>query len=393
MLKSKLRSTSILILFLSMMALGACSGEIPPELLEAAAAVQSNVELGGELEFDLSSFADELEFTGEVQAIADTEWAIAGLSFLVDPTTEIKGSPQVGDQVKVHATLTSEGALLAREIEPAEGEGAFTEDSDDALPFDLGNELEFVGIVDSTGATVWMISGRPVVILPMTEIKGLIEVGDLVKVHAFLNENGELAAREIEPAIEDDGIAGFAFNLEHEFEFVGMVETIADSSWIVAGRTILVLPETEIVGLIVEGDLVKVHAFLNPAGELAAREIEPALGTALDDDDMDDDGDLKLTGIVQEISDGTWVVAGVAFHVTVDTEIDGDIKVGDLVEVYFFDDEGANIAREIELEDDSDDASDDSDDDLDDGDDDLDDDEDDDDDDEHEDEDDERDDD
>jgi hypothetical protein len=360
MSESTFRKAWLPVMFVFMLALGACTGEIPPELLEAAAIVESNGE--GEIKFDLSELAEELEFVGEVQSISTAEWMIANLNFRIGSSSEIKGNPSVGDLVKVHASLTADGALLAREIEPAEGDEAFVEDDDDALPFDMENEFEFIGMVELIGVSEWTIAGRTVVILPLTEIKGVISEGDLVKVHAFLNEKGEFAAREIEPTLEGDENDGFAFDLAHEFEFVGIVERMDSSTWMIGGRTVVVLPETEVKGEIAEGTLVKVHAFLNPAGELAAREIEPAFGSALDENDLDDDNDLTLTGVVEQITAESWVVDGKEFRVTPATEIDDEINVGDLVEVYFLtNDEGDSIAREIELEDESGDDLEDSD--------------------------------
>ncbi len=273
------------VMVMGMLVLGACAGEVPAELLEAVARVENSSE--GEFEFDLSELGDELEFVGEVEFISASEWTIAGLSFVVDSNTEIKGSPALGDVVKVHASLTTEGALIAREIEAAEGGEVFAEDNDDATPFDLENEIEFVGIVDAIGSSEWVIASKPLTILPATEIKDSIIEGDLVKVHAFLNESAELAAREIELALAED----------------------------------------------------------------------------LDDDDMDDDSDLKLVGVLEEMGEDVWVVSGFAFRVTVDTEIDDEMSVGDLVEVYFFaSEDDMPVAREIELEDESGDDMDDSDD-------------------------------
>ncbi len=288
---SKLQNKWLLIppLLLGALVLGACTGEIPPELLEAAAQVEGSSAV--EVEFDLSELGEELEFIGEVGSIASSEWIVADLSFVVDSATEIKGDPLVGDLVKVHASLTSDGSLLAREIEPADGDDAFAEDDDEAQPF----------------------------------------------------------------------------NLENEFEFVGNVQTIAPSEWTVADQNFMILPSTEIKGSIIEGDLVKVHAFLNENAEMAASEIEPVLAEDLDDDDMDDDTDLKLVGFVEEMGDEVWVVDGFAFRVTADTQLQDEISLGDLIEVYFFaSEDDMPIAREIELEDDSEEDLDDLDDDLDD---------------------------
>jgi hypothetical protein len=74
-----------------------------------------------------------------------------------------------------------------------------------------------------------------------------------------------------------------------------------------------------------------------------------------------DDEDGELEGIVEQISATSWVVAGHSFLITGQTEIEGNIAIGDFVEVEFFVDEQGNLtAIEIEAEDDEDDDDDDN---------------------------------
>jgi hypothetical protein len=59
----------------------------------------------------------EVEFTGTVEAISLEAWTISGLTVKLQPGVEIKGSPAIGDLVKVHASRDAAGQLTAREIE------------------------------------------------------------------------------------------------------------------------------------------------------------------------------------------------------------------------------------------------------------------------------------
>jgi len=59
-------------------------------------------------------------------------------------------------------------------------------------------ELEFEGVIDSITLDGWVISGRLVKSSAQTEIKGDIQVGMMVKVHALVSDDGSLYAREIE---------------------------------------------------------------------------------------------------------------------------------------------------------------------------------------------------
>ena len=51
----------------------------------------------------------------------------------------------------------------------------------------------------------WIIDGQTIKVTAMTEIKGSPVVGDQVKLHAIVGDDGSLTAREIEPALDDDG--------------------------------------------------------------------------------------------------------------------------------------------------------------------------------------------
>ncbi len=255
------------------------------------------------------------------------------------------------------------------------------------------DEIEVTGVVSMISDSAWTIAGQDFFVTPQTEIKGALEVGDSAKVHAFLGEGGDVLAREIEPAedqddgeSEDDSYDDDLTELEqngHEIEFVGTVESMSDPSWMIGGREVVVIAQTEVKGTIVDGMLVKVHASFVDGEGLVAREIEPAEEDDLDEDDMDNDDDLKIEGFVESIDEETVVVDGVTFYFAGFTEFEDEISVGDFVEIYFLDDDGQNVVREIELEDMDDDL-----DDLDDFDDDMDDEDDDDEDDENDDDDD-----
>jgi hypothetical protein len=69
-----------------------------------------------------TSAGEENEIVGVVESIADTAWIVSGQTINIIPATEIKGSISVGDQVKVHAVLGSDGSLTAREIELFDGD-------------------------------------------------------------------------------------------------------------------------------------------------------------------------------------------------------------------------------------------------------------------------------
>ncbi len=233
------------------------------------------------------------------------------------------------------------------------------EDLATAAPGDVPNatEIEFTGTVEAIEAEAWTIDGQPVLLTPTTEVKDDIAIGDFVKVHASLDADGNLVARQIER--EDEVEFEIEVEVERrddELEFVGTVETIDGDAWTVAGQTFTVTAATEIKGDIAIGDFVKVHAFPTDQG-LIAREIELANPTETEDHDDDDTfgGELEFFGVVEAIGADAWVIDGLTIFLTPATEIKGNPQVGDMVKVHAHRaEDGSLVAREIEPAEDDD---------------------------------------
>ena len=182
-----------------------------------------------------------------------------------------------------------------------------------ALP-EVG-ELEFSGVVDQISVQSWVVGPTTLVITSQTEIKGLITVGDMVKVHASPGADITLLAREIEivsaaeagnddsvdngnqngnanEAFDDNGIDQSNTNTgdnsndnadddpsDHqggETRFTGVVSQINPTTWLVSGLSISIIPATEIGNGIVPGSLIEVHAIPADDGTLVATELQLA---------------------------------------------------------------------------------------------------------------------
>jgi len=66
----------------------------------------------------------EVEFTGSVQAIDGTSWNIDGTTISVTANTDLRGSINLGQRVKVNALRLGNGQLIATRIEPIDGSGS-----------------------------------------------------------------------------------------------------------------------------------------------------------------------------------------------------------------------------------------------------------------------------
>lgn len=300
------RLTMLAIGLLFALLLSACGGAVPADVL---AALPSNVEV--------SDSGSSVTFSGQIQAMGSDGWTVEGVSFTVNSTTQIKGDPALGDQVKVHLSPDlATGVLLATEIEPAEDqvepsetsepgddlltstdEASSTPESDttpetEATP---GSEdYEFIGVVNVMGSGSWTINDKTVTITDQTEIKDAIIVGDTVKVEAQVQLDGTITAKEISLASSEDmknsqdSEGGESEGIEVKIS--GVVQAYSDSSITVNGQTIAFLPSTEIEGVLAVGAAVEVEAYLTADGTLNAKSIEVKSDSAIETNSNTEDG-------------------------------------------------------------------------------------------------------
>ncbi|MHB0988313.1 MAG: DUF5666 domain-containing protein [Bellilinea sp.] len=309
-----------------------------------------------------------VELKGTVDSIQADSYTVSGLTFRFDTLTIISGAPAVGDSVEVKALLLPDLTRYALKIE--------LQDEAVSVP-----SFEFHGLVEAMAAGTWTVSGEQVQVTVDTVIDADIAAGALVEVKGKV-VGGLMVADFIELKESMPGAVGT------EVEIFGTIESISGTVYVVGGKTVNTDAATEIKGALVVGSFVKVYATLNADGTFQAREIElitePAPDTG-DNDDQDEDQDegqddqddqdedmdeeeIKLTGVLESMSAGLWVVDGVSFVVDSSTKIEGDIQAGDIVKIegQVQSDGTTILAHEIELEEDasigSDDDAEDSDD-------------------------------
>jgi len=81
----------------------------------------------------------EMEFTGTANSIGAAVWDIEGTVVEVTGDTDIRGSINVGQRVKVKALRFPDGRLIATRIEPADDSGGSNQNENDN-PNITGNE-------------------------------------------------------------------------------------------------------------------------------------------------------------------------------------------------------------------------------------------------------------
>ena len=248
-------------LALAGMALAACAAPTATTETEAPVAAPSTAE---PVETEQSpTEGATLELIGTIEQMAPEAWTLNGQVLAILPQTEIQGSFQVGDMVRAHAVIQSDGSLAAREISPVEAADATTM---------VGAEFDFTGAVEAMAVDEWTVAGTTFAVTSQTEIKDTFFIGDLVKVHVVVGVDGALVAREIEAPG-----AGLEGALEGtEIELVAVIDSVASDTWVIGGWALAITPQTEIKGAFAVGDAVKVHVLVGAGGTLVAREIEAA---------------------------------------------------------------------------------------------------------------------
>lgn len=139
----------------------------------------------------------DFEFTGYVESI--DLWVVSGIAFETRDWTEIEAGIEVGDQVKVKGRILEDGTWVASEVKRLD-------DDDD----DEGLYIEFVGTVENVDP--WVVSGIPLAVDDETEIEDEIEVGDRVKVEAWLLPDGTWLAKEIKRVSVEPGRGCYSFS-------------------------------------------------------------------------------------------------------------------------------------------------------------------------------------
>ncbi len=210
--------------------------------------------------------------------------------------------------------------------------------------------VSFEGVVNAMTAEGWTVGDVPVLRLEDTVIMGEIEVGDEVEVEGETQPDGIVLAHEVHL---------------RKFELAGRVRRIGSETWTIENIELDIRPTTEVDPAIREGDRVLALIHWADNGRFTALAIvrlpeptatpqptatplPPATQTpqhAVEKDEQD----VTFTGVVNDIGPGQWTIGNQQVLVDDETEIKGDITLGDTVKVHaVFSQDGTFRAREVE---------------------------------------------
>ena len=243
-------------------------GEVTLDIT-AATEIQDPIEVGDfvKAKYNLDELAvlikleqDQLTFEGTIDSFSDTELVLDGRTFVIETETDTEGALVVGAEATIDA-LPVRGSFVARYIK-VEVEGEEYELEEYRL------EGTITTIISDTEIEV---DGLTVLITLDTEIDGTLSEDAEVEVRAT-SDNDSVVALYIK--VKERSESGEEEAAVWEIEFEGTIsELISNVEIVVDDLTVLITPDTDIDGPLLEDSEVVVRGVMSD-GKLIATEIK-----------------------------------------------------------------------------------------------------------------------
>lgn len=169
--------------------------------------------------------------------------------------------------------------------------------------------------VTSATTTNWNIAGQIFITGASTTIFGNPQAGDWVRFEGRQLSDGSRVA---------DRIVLESHSSENQFSFIGQVESVDATVWIVSGRTLQIDQFAEIETGLELGDSVQVAGRVAEDGIFWATRLNRTEGTG---------SNFRFAGILASMSNEVWVISGINVTVDANTVLYGDFAVGHSVAV------------------------------------------------------------
>ena len=252
--------------------------------IEEGIVVGDTVKVSGSILVDDTWLAEEIErledddaiFTFTGVAMNMDPWLVAGFSFEVADWAQIDPGIEVGDTVRVSGVILADGTWLATEIELL-----------------TGNVLQIVFVGEVNNLDPWVISGLPISTDENTLIEGEIAVWDLVRVTAWIGDDGAWLATHI-----------LLLDSDQEQECIAITAVVTgingDEISLSNGQMILLHDDLVIDGELSLGSVILIAACVQEDGTIVIVSIiviytPPPGGDDDDNDDVDNDQGGSVT--------------------------------------------------------------------------------------------------
>ncbi|MBI4336356.1 MAG: DUF4382 domain-containing protein [Chloroflexi bacterium] len=324
-----------------------------------------------------------VEIEGIVEVLSEETLVVQGQRINISPNVKTEGHLESGQHVKVEAVPQADGAFLAVEVKARPKEEK-AKDESKRPPSRLSTptptptsststtrkHTQLEGTVQSAQGTEWRVSGLPVVVTDETQIVGIPTEGARVVVEGVEGEGGLIRATVVTvlPSLGGPEATPEATTAPRPQPTLGLtpapvhlageVEQVQEGGMRVSGREVIVTADTKMEGTPATGVRVVVEGVEGEGGVIQATAVKvllapgvpeappvaspvpvlpPPGGPTVTPTPESPPGaaqaSVVLSGQVEVVQKGRWLVAGQEVVVTADTTVQGAPLAGSTVRV------------------------------------------------------------
>ena len=263
----------------------------------------------------------EVEFKGTIQSFDETSWIVGGITVSLDANTIIEGVPQTRLTAVVKALSQADGRLIARRIEVIGGKPKETP-RPTATPLPTATPVPTE--TPQPTATPQPPTATPA---PPTPTPKPAKAKPTAMPTLPPTDTPTLPPTDT-PTPTPTAIPAPPREIKVKFE--GAISNISATLWVVEGQEVRVNADTAIdeqKGRAEVGAWAQVKATRQADGSLLATKIVIKRPKEAPSEPV------EFQGVIESLSDTTWVISGVAVAIAGDTAIEGTPQVGSVAEV------------------------------------------------------------
>jgi uncharacterized membrane protein YgcG len=200
---------------------------------------------------------ENVGFYGQIEGIFPTQIIVSGVTVAILPSTKIDGGIQMNAFARVEGHTQPDGVVLADKIQI---ESKKLEDGNNAPGNDMNSNSSSKDLNQSGGNSGEDKPG----ITPAPEIEQTMPPDS----EDTVTTTTATSATEITPWKEKSTPE------TRQFEIEGNISSYNGSTIEVSGKSIFIIPETELKGTPSGGSKVSIHGYINKNGDLIAQSIE-----------------------------------------------------------------------------------------------------------------------
>ncbi len=224
------------------------------------------------------------------------------------------------------------GRPRERDGRPGRGAGAVP-----PLTGEEGIIAEVEGAIEEVAQDFVVVRGKRIAVNAQTRVDSALEVGGRVRVEAQGQPGGGFLALSIAPSMPPREPGDSGRPRETVVQVQGVIESMSEGEWVVAGQRIAVPPDTAITGDARPGASATVDGVAQAGGVVLAQRIvvTPVGGQAGETPTPTPSPQrtVNVSGLLELLDGLRWTIDGRRVIITLDTKIEGVLAPGTRVQI------------------------------------------------------------